>query len=287
MFAFHGNCIYSGPSRLNSMPPTTTSVSLKDIITSASPSNIDHYETEEEKQSTKQSNEGRPAASLRVVSTKGLKEESMHATKNPSQGLKFVDVTPRYLEGIRNPAEQKSIRIHVMQDFLRQKKQPVDAIEPPAMAGTVSSHVHRFRIAKPRLQGDTHFQIISSQKVAMCSEQRRGSTPSRTSSNTVRCSGDLFESEMGVLTSTDRSRHCGTFFAEEKASLSRLRIVPNLPGVMARMDPFAKLPIDGSTETHEILDYCKQHVLPTPATLEEGFETLMFVHNFMPKRRSE
>jgi hypothetical protein len=185
----------------------------------------------------------------------------MPAMDIPSQSLKFVDVTPRYLEGSRNPAEQKSIRIHVMQDFFRQKKQPVEAIEPLAMAGTVSSHVNRFRITKPRLPGDTHIGTVSSQKVVMCSEQRRRSTPSRTSSNTLRCSRDLFKSEMIVLPSTDQSSHYGTLLAKEKASASPPRIAPNLPGVMARTDPFARLPIDGSTKTHEILDYCKQHTL--------------------------
>jgi hypothetical protein len=217
------------------------------------------------KQSAKRSIDGQSTARQAVVSTEGPEEQF---TDQSSQDLKFVDVTPRYLQGTRNPAEQKSIRVHVMQDFLRQRKQLVDAVEPPAMAGTVSSHVHRFRIAKPRLPGDKPVGTMSSQKVAMCSEQSRRSTPPRTSSTTIGGSRDRPESETVVLASADQPSHCGTLLAEERTSASPPRISPILPGVMARMDPFARFPIDASIETHGILDYCEQHVLLSSATLQ-------------------
>ena len=151
--------------------------------------------------------------------------------------------------------------MHVMQDFIRQKKQATDAVEPAAMAETVSGHVHRFRISKPRLP-DKPPGTGSSQKVALGSEQSRRSASSRTSSNTIRDVGGLAESETGDLASTHQPDHIMALPVEERASVPHLRISPNLPGVMARMDPFARLPIDGSLETHEMLDYCEQHLLP-------------------------
>src|SRR5271155_1094487 len=205
------------------------------------------------------SNNEQLKAGQAVVPTGGP-EERMLAIDKPSQGLKFVDVTPRYLQGTRDSAEQRSIRVHVMQDFIRQKKQATDAVEPPAMAETVSGHVHRFRISKPRLP-DKPPGTGSSQKVALGSEQSRRSASSRTSSNTIRDVGGLAEPETGDLASPHQPNHVGALPVEERASAPHLRISPNLPGVMARMDPFARLPIDGSLETHETLDYCEQHLL--------------------------
>lgn len=196
-----------------------------------------------------------------VIFLTGGSEEWMPAINKPSQGLKFVDVTPRYLQGTRNSAEQRIIRVHVMQDFIRQKKQATDAVEPPAMAETVSGHVHRFRISKPRLPDKPPGTELS-QKVALGSEQSRRSASSRTSSNATRGVAGLAESETGDLASTHQPNHIGALPIEERASAPHLTISPNLPGVMARMDPFARLPIDGSLETHETLDYCEQHFLP-------------------------
>jgi hypothetical protein len=212
------------------------------------------------KQAAKMSNNEQLKAGQAVAPTGGL-EERMPAIDKPSQGLKFVDVTPRYLQGTRNSAEQRSIRVHVMQDFIRQKKQATDAVEPLAMAETISGHVHRFRISKPRLP-DKPPGTESSQKVALGSEQSRRSASSRTSSNTIRDGGGLAEPETGDLASLHKPNHVGALPVEERASALHLRISPNLPGVMARMDPFARLPIDGSLETHETLDYCEQHLLP-------------------------
>jgi hypothetical protein len=201
------------------------------------------------------------------VSTEGVEDKLTFATDEASRGLKFVDVTPRYLQGTWNTAEQKSIRIHVMQDFLRQKKNPVDVVEPPAMGSTVSRHVHRFRIAKARPPADNLAGTTSSQKAAVISDQSCRRPASRSSSTPMGGGEDLAQSEVAVPASTDRPSQCETLVAEEWPLASLLRMSPNLPGVMARMDPFAKLPIDGSLETHEILDYCKQHVSYFSATL--------------------
>ena len=176
-----------------------------------------------------------------------------------SQGLKFVDVTPRYLRGTRNSEEQKSIRVHVMQDFLRQKKLPIDTTGTPTMAGTVSGHVHRFRIAKPRLREDEAGQPtepVSSRKAVAFPEQDHRSTLSRKLAP---------NSTKGSLAS--QPSQSGTLCGEEKAPALLPRIMPNLPGVTARMDPFARLPIDGSIQTHEILDYCELSVLLLSAVL--------------------
>jgi hypothetical protein len=207
------------------------------------------------KQAAKMSNNEQLKAGQAV----GGPEERMPAIDKPSQGLKFVDVTPRYLQGTRDSAEQRSIRVHVMQDFMRQKKQATDAVEPPAMAETVSGHVHRFRISKPRLS-DKPPGTESSQKVVLGSESRR-SASSRTSSNTIGDVGGLAELETEDLALPHQPNHVEALPVEERASAPHLRISPNLPGVMARMDPFARLPIDGSLETHETLDYCEQHLL--------------------------
>ena len=210
------------------------------------------------KQAYRHLGDAKPAAPQGLVRTEGLEDKSTSSTDKPTQGLKFVDVTPRYLQGTRNYEERKSIRVHVMQDFLRQKRLPVDTMEPPAMAGTVSSHVHRFRIAKPRLREDKHAEPVSSQEAAICSEQDCRSSAS--SSPQIASMTDFLgrhESSMASLSSRDERNRCETLFAKENASVSFPRIMPNLPGVMARMDPFARLPIDGSVQTHEILDYCE------------------------------
>jgi hypothetical protein len=212
------------------------------------------------KQAAKMSNNEQLKACQALAPTGGP-EERMPAIDKPSKGLKFVDVTPRYLQGTRNSAEQRSIRVHVMQDFIRQKKQATEAVEPPAMAETVSGHVHRFRISKPRLP-DKASGTESSQKVALGSEQSRRSASSGTSSSTIRDVGGLAEPETGDLASLHQPNHVGALPIGERASSPHLRISPNLPGVMARMDPFARLPIDGSLETHETIDYCEQHLLP-------------------------
>ena len=204
------------------------------------------------RQTTKRSNNEQLKAGQAIVPTGGP-EEQMPAIDKPLKGLKFVDVTPRYLQGTRDSVEQRSIRVHVMQDFIRQKKQTTDALEPPAMAGTVSSHIHRFRISKPRLPD---------KPLGTESQESRQSASSRTSPNTIRDVRGLTESETGDLASGHRSSHVGVLPVEERVSAPHPKISSNLPGVMARMDPFARLPIDGSFETHETLDYCEQHLLP-------------------------
>ena len=214
------------------------------------------------KQTRRHSGDAQPAASQRFVRTEGPEDKSILSTDKSSQGLKFVDVTPRYLQGTRNYEERKSIRVHVMQDFLRQKRLPVDTIEPPAMAGTVSSHVHRFRIAKPRPREDQHAETVSSQEAAIRSEQDcRSSTSSSPQTASMKCLLGRHESAMANSSPRDQPNRCETLFAKEKTSVSFPRLMPNLSGVVARMDPFARLPIDGSIQTHEILDYCE---LPFP-----------------------
>lgn len=215
------------------------------------------------RQTIKQLSDAQPVVRHAVVPVERSEKESMPSTEQPTQGLKFVDVTPRYLQGQWNSAEQKAIRVHVMQDFLRQKKESIEPIEPPTMAGTVSSHVHRFRIAKPRHREDQSAEASSSQKVATISEQGRRSTSPRLSVTTpIRVSRSLLESEMVKLATREQPSRLGTLNADERVAVPTPQISPNLPGVMARMDTFARLPIDGSIETHKILDYCEQHVLP-------------------------
>jgi hypothetical protein len=211
------------------------------------------------KQATKMSNNEQLKASQTAVPTGGP-EERMPAIDKPLQGLKFVDVTPRYLQGTRDSVEQRSIRVHVMQDFIRQKKQATDALEPPAMAGTVSGHVHRFRISKPRLP-DKPLGTELFQKAILGSQESRQGVSSRTFPNTIRDVRGLPKSETGDPASGHQPSHVGALPVEERVSASHPRISPNLPGVTARMDPFARLPIDGSLETHETLDYCEQHLL--------------------------
>jgi hypothetical protein len=211
------------------------------------------------KQAAKMSNNEQLKAGQAIVPTGGL-EERMPAMDKPLQGLKFVDVTPRYLQGTRDSVEQKSIRVHVMQDFIRQKKQATPTLEPPAMAGTVSGHVHRFRISKPRLP-DKPLGTESLQKATLGSQESPQSTSSRTSPNTIGDIRGLPESETGDLVSGHQSSYVGVLPVEERVFVPHPKISPNLPGVMARMDPFARLPIDGSLETHETLDYCEQHLL--------------------------
>jgi hypothetical protein len=165
------------------------------------------------KHGAKDCSDGQLATNPGCVSTEGAEDKLTFATDEASRGLKFVDVTPRYLQGTWNTAEQKSIRIHVMQDFLRQKKNPVDVVEPPAMGSTVSSHVHRFRIAKDRPPADNLAGTTSSQKAAVFSEQSCRRPASRSSSTPMRDGENLAQSEMAVPTSTGRPSQCETLVA--------------------------------------------------------------------------
>ena len=211
------------------------------------------------KQYIRLASDAQPSAFDGLVQIEGPGEKSEAFTGNSLRGLKFVDVTPRYLHGSRDSGEQKSIRVHVMQDYLRQKKLPIHAIEPPAMAGTVSDHVHRFRIAKPRLRGDKHAEpLLSSEQAVTCPEERDQTTRSRRR-DTAPTRGALDLQDVRMVDRSPCSKPTQVESARVRQMHSALtpRIMPNLPGIVARMDPFARLPIDGTTQTHEIMDYCK------------------------------
>lgn len=171
--------------------------------------------------------------------------------KSLKQSLKFVDVTKRYVQGAQDAAEQKAIRVYVMQDYLRQKREPAGSIALPIMTGTVSDHVNRFRIVKesaarpkPGRPGQSKYDLSSSELIHHKGRPGQHSIPvsgSRNSSSMTDAKpwSDGWEVNLDSLS------------AEGPSPLSL-----KVSGSTGRMDPFSRLPIESSMETHGMLDYC-------------------------------
>ena len=178
---------------------------------------------------------------------------------NHTRNLKFVDVTERYMHGAHSLAEQKSIRVYVMQDYLRQKSGSSHPVVPPVMAETISGHVGRFRIAKDSDSRPKSSAVGSStREFTMFTDQYQ--------ENNTRNPGQAaslwsFSQDTSVIAeSSIQGNPTESPFAEEAAFSQMPRLSQNLLDGTGRVDPFARLPIDASMEIHEMLHYCEQPV---------------------------
>ncbi len=193
------------------------------------------------------------------------------AESNCTRTLKFVDVTGRYVHGAhpQDEAEQKSIRVYVMQDYLRQKNNSSHRVVPPVMAQTVSSHVGRFRIAKDFASASKFLPTVSSNRGLIMHKDQNQEDYTRTHDQTIDVwdlpQESCFTSEYTMQLAPD-----GSCFTPEDVVSQASRLFKNLLDGTAQIDPFARLPIDASMEIHEMLHYCEQpscrasFLVPTP-----------------------
>jgi hypothetical protein len=174
---------------------------------------------------------------------------SLHINKR-TRTLKFVDVTRQYSDGFYDAEEQKAIRAHVMQDFLRHKSGHEGLSIPAAMKDTVQEHVIRFRYARRNaLRQNAAPSTSYYRKIAM--NRDRGH---RTSANPLfRIESIQLSAEAIATWITPPSDGYLANFADvavPPSTLIRSRLLGD-------RDPFARLPIDASSETHRTLHYCE------------------------------
>ena len=165
-----------------------------------------------------------------------------HSKPLAAQGLKFVDLSEEYVSGRRDAAEKKSIRVHVMQDFLRHRNEPeVKHTRSPSVDAPV--HIGRFRLAKP---------LASKRKLALLSTTSAPAIMERSHPDEENLDPKLFwDNELLEGDPATSAQEIGL-------GIDALA-PPRLPSMMlrnsSRGDPFLRLPIDATVETHEILEY--------------------------------
>lgn len=174
---------------------------------------------------------------------------SLHVNKR-TRALKFVDVTRQYSDGFYDAKEQKAIRTHVMQDFLRHKSGHDELSIPAAMKDTVQEHVIRFRHAtRSTLRQNAAPSTSYHRKIAMNREgghKASANPPFRIES--IQLGGEAMAPWM-------------TPPSDEYLADSTDVAVPLSPWIPSSLlgdrDPFAQLPIEASSETHRTLHYCE------------------------------
>jgi hypothetical protein len=174
---------------------------------------------------------------------------SLHVDKR-TRALKFVDVTRQYSDGFYDAEEQKAIRAHVMQDFVRHKSGHEKLSIPAAMKDTVQEHVIRFRYAtRNALRQNTASSTSYYRKIAM---NREGGN--KTSANPPFRIESMQPSAEAIATGI-------TPPSDEYLADSTDAAVPPSTWIRSSLlgdrDLFAPLPIDASTEIYRTLHYCE------------------------------
>jgi hypothetical protein len=174
---------------------------------------------------------------------------SLHVDKR-TRALKFVDVTRQYSDRFYDAEEQKAIRAHVMQDFVRHKSGHEELSIPAAMKDTVQEHVTRFRYATRNASRQNAAPSTSYyRKIAM---NREGGN--KTSANppfrieSIQPSAEAIAT--GITPPSDEYLADFTNVAVPPSTLIR-------SSLLGDRDPFARLPIEASSETHRTLHYCE------------------------------
>lgn len=164
-----------------------------------------------------------------------------------ARSLKFVDVTRQYSDGYHDAEEQKSIRAYVMQEFLRHKSEPEKPSAPTVTKDTLQEHVIRFRYAKRNILRHNAATASSYQrKIAI-------SRPLGPSFTHVPYEEESLRQEDAVSPPSN-------VFVAESADVALSPRPPLLSGMLGdtgRRDPFARLPVATSNETHRMIHYCK------------------------------
>lgn len=167
-----------------------------------------------------------------------------------SKDLKFVTVTEQSLQGVHDAGEQKSIRAHVMRDFLRQRESGSEApsqSQPPApIAESQAQHMGRFRLStKPRKKQ---------------TQSKSGSSSNSTSGAAHYPNREVLPkppagSSVSMLPLLESASHGGS--GEE---FDQTQMIQSF--TTGRVDPFARFPVEETSGTHELVDYCKLESLP-------------------------
>jgi hypothetical protein len=173
--------------------------------------------------------------------------------------VKFVDVTRQYSDGYHDAEEEKSIRAYVMHDFLRHKSEPEKLSAPAAMKDRMQDHVIQFRYAKRNVlrhnTAPSHHR-----KLAMSRQSELGNSAHDPYQNESLEQGD---EAAAISRSTPSAESTDVDLSPTHSLLS------DVLGDTGRRDPFARLPVDTSTETHRILHYCEWSSLNLPHFLEK------------------
>lgn len=174
---------------------------------------------------------------------------SLHVDKR-TRALKFVDVSRQYSDGFYDADEQKAIRAHVMQDFVRHKSGHEELSIPAAMKDTVQEHVIRFRYAKRNtLRQNAAPSTSYYRKIAMNREgghKTSATPPFRIES--IQPSAEAIAT--WITPPSDEYLADSTDVAVPPSTLIR-------SSLLGDRDHFARLPIDASRATHRMLHYCE------------------------------
>lgn len=174
---------------------------------------------------------------------------SLHVDKR-TRVLKFVDVTRQYSDGLYDAEEQKAIRAHVMQDFMRHKSRHEQLSIPSAMKDTVKGCVIRFRYAtRNTLRQNAAPSTSHYRKIAM---NREGGN--KTSANRPFRIESIQPSTEAIATGiTPRSDE----YLVDSADVAVPPRTLIRSSLLEDTDPFARPPIDASSEIHRTLHYCE------------------------------
>lgn len=187
------------------------------------------------------------------VSAYSAQEAAHHPPEraaSQSKDLKFVAVTEQSLQGMHDANEQKSIRSHVMKDFLRQRETGESTPQlPPPMAESQAGRMGRFRLnTKPRRK---QTNLGSPDRVSPRSKSRclnKEVLPKPPDGGLVSSMLPLLEpANLGTL-----SPLLGQGTSQTSPSLWT-----------GRIDPFAEVSFPKTLGAQKLVDYCKSMALPT------------------------
>jgi hypothetical protein len=175
--------------------------------------------------------------------------------------LKFVDVTRQYSDGYHDAEEEKSIRAYVMREFLWHKSEPEKPSAPAAMKDSMQDHVIRFRYAKRNvLRHNTAPAPSHHRKIAMSRQSELGNSAHDPYQNESLEQGD---EAAAILRPTPSAESADVDLSPTHSLLS------DVLGDTGCRDPFARLPVDTSTETQRMLHYCEWSSLNSSPFLEK------------------
>ena len=215
---------------------------------------------ERKRRQTTDSSDGLATAHWQITSAISGQQQTPHkSVKIVSPQLKFVNLTKRISYGTRNANEERSIRAHVMHDFLRQRTQKATPHKPAVTAWSMLDNLNRFRVSPRKtrfsrrrlvLTGSSNADAANNQMSTLRRiEPKALTSPSHPSLHVARSSSSSRKSSI-----SDGSTIPGAYYLSPN-------LITNLLGDAGRRDPFAKLPISASAAIHEMLDYCKHFLV--------------------------
>lgn len=206
------------------------------------------------KNSKPKKSQGESAESANGTVAGGTKKPSSAAPiKDRSQSLEFIDVTRQYSDGVHDVQQQKFIRAHVMQEFLRHKSKPEKSPVPSQMKDTVQSHVTRFRYSpRTALQKNALPSLTHHRKIAMNTQSK----PAIYTHPPFQTGSTQLSTEAMVIWMTPQTDE----YHIESADAATQPGPWVRTSLLGDRDPFAQLPIEASDEAHKMLHYCKSSI---------------------------